>query len=179
MFLENMILGGNMKVIMIGLVLIFVGCSQNKSGCGGFMMVGGSPVYWDNIPIKIHPIVYPEEVAAAVDIWNDTLGYSMFVISDKGVDVIEDSSLINTKKNAITYSNFQFNRFTYSVIKVNPDVKVDEISLMVHELGHVLGLDHTNHTVMQPTLGENIIRDRIEPEIIQEVNCVYRNKRSN
>ncbi len=53
--------------------------------------------------------------------------------------------------------------------------KIDFTSLMVHELGHVLGLQHVSGepSVMAPTLAENTPRLTIEEVDVNSLKCEY------
>lgn len=65
-------------------------------------------------------------------------------------------------------------RFHFSPTQ-NPIYGVDLKSLFVHELGHVLGLDHNQvaGSIMHTYLQEGTNRDELSPEDIANLSCEY------
>lgn len=51
---------------------------------------------------------------------------------------------------------------------------VDLESLMLHEFGHALGLDHVDGGTMDPTLGNYEIRRDVDEGSLKSIQCLYR-----
>jgi len=84
-------------------------------------------------------------------------------ITWRGDTINEADILVNAK-------NHQFSAFG----EINPS-KIDFTALMVHELGHVLGLQHVTGepSVMNPTLALNTARIDIESVDADSLKCEY------
>lgn len=140
------------------------------------------------------PEEYHETIVAAADAWNELLEREVLVIADEidhgekesrtdGISVIyymleweEDRqdeqarTQVRWRGSRILEADVLLNNvnFNFSVDEVVPYNKVDLMSLMIHEFGHVLGLNHIDdhgagETVMFRTLSKG--QDRRELEV--------------
>jgi len=82
-----------------------------------------------------------------------------------GSNILSSSIFINS-----VYYNFYFDSDIFNI-----GTSLDLESLMVHELGHVLGLNHNNEdfSVMYFSLGSGEIRRSLLDEDIESVICEY------
>jgi hypothetical protein len=78
---------------------------------------------------------------------------------------------------AIIESDITINAVNYSFFLENPESTYDIHlkSVLVHELGHVLGLSHNDHDngVMSSFLEPNIVRDTLTESDLKSVSCEY------
>lgn len=149
-----------------------------------------------SVPEKFDPAIL-----AAANRWNSGKGKSLiFVYRDnswEGVPVSDRKNGIfwmtewdddSNREQARTSTRYDLSRIIDSDVRINAkhfnyytDVVVtggnNEVhleSLMVHELGHVLGLQHFNETgVMLPTLKGSFVRTEPSGYELKELGCEY------
>jgi len=94
---------------------------------------------------------------------NRTMEQARTTIYWNGNQINEADIKVNTK-------NFQYSADTSS-----RSGKVDLESLMIHEMGHVLGLGHDDHSksVMATTLSSGTLRRSISTEDTENLSCEY------
>jgi predicted Zn-dependent protease len=75
----------------------------------------------------------------------------------------------------IRINDKNFNFFTSEDVTAFSDQRVHLDSLIIHELGHVLGLSHNeaSSSVMRASLAYGYIRDEIEKEDLSSLACEY------
>lgn len=154
---------------------------------------GTSGIYWSSklskIKVKIAsnerdmPLMFDGEVASiinAIDMWNES--FDMFevclepdckynvLIRYGGIEFKESEQAVNRNildgpiiRSATIYINKNY------VSKYGVDLK----SLLLHELGHTLGLGHVNGTIMNPTMSSVTIYNSIDHELKNQVSCLY------
>lgn len=156
------------------------------------------------ITLKIHksyPSEYEEILNKAAQHWNDAAGLTLFRFARSGDLLIEKSQKdqVNTihwlqewpesqkqlqaltnlywtgnqlSESDITVDNKYFNFFVEDAVKPD-DVHLE--SLLIHELGHVLGLKHrsTIPSVMWSVLSGAIKRDTLTAADRETIKCEY------
>lgn len=159
----------------------------------------------NKLPIHLNiatdfPPEYESILRAAAKTWEDAAGMTLFDISVGTANSIgskkNSSNLVSwnsswdeSKKNlqAITslyWSGTQITEadlavdaqyFTYFMEEPGDGAQVHLQSLLLHELGHVLGLKHRSilPTVMWPTLSSTIKRDSLNESDVKSLKCEY------
>ncbi|MFK8137160.1 MAG: matrixin family metalloprotease [Bdellovibrionales bacterium] len=155
------------------------------------------------ITVAIHESVPDEEsisaVVEALEIWEESTGYEIFEFVD--VQAEEDIGNYDIRiywnndwednrqlEQARTLIKWRGNNIYSAVIGVNAEHnsfftgtfaesgKVDLVALMVHEIGHALGLNHVHDTnsVMEPSLATGFA-ERRKPflEDLESMSCEY------
>lgn len=166
--------------------------SASASDCGIMKTSHGQEVGWQSFPVMYYiEEDVPEEMIApikeAAGIWNKELGFTAVLFYPVKAKVLDKSiiqkniiywsktSSIVGKNQAITlsfYDNYgkldaapiviNSVNFKYSFNELDEN-KVDMVSLMIHEFGHALGLDHSKETesVMGAVLPNAHLRQKI------------------
>lgn len=178
-----------MRSVLILVLLSLMGCKDSPVICPGFRQVQGYNLVWYKIPITIgfDSSVEPSHKDAmikAIDEWNRSTGMTLFFLKTGPVQVlILESDTWTRSHNEQGYTTIWtvHNHITQSMIWINTmDFShngtvgsIDLKSLMIHELGHTLGLQHQSETVMNPYLGRDEKRDQIDKESIDRIKCGY------
>ena len=147
------------------------------------------------------PEEYEQAIKEAAAVWNHRFGFEAIEIKVKriksemnsnkpdGKNIIywsDDESYLpeNTQAKTATWSNHQatlieadisiaFLNFNFST--TGEAGMVDMKSLMIHEFGHVLGINHihSNYSVMNAELGSGEIRHNISKLDLDTIGCIY------
>lgn len=165
-----------MRIQLLGIIYIFiVGCGPSvKINCPGTMGIKNNMT---PVTFEISDEFSSSEYAGiknAADTWNKAIGMDLIVFEDGGYKIRPVPSLSGTQQ-AITSLTW-LNGYIQSIeIKVSKalTVSVDMESLMIHEFGHALGLEHTKGGVMDPYLSNNEIRRTVDASSLNSVNCLY------
>lgn len=149
---------------------------------------------------KTIPEEFRQDISDAAEIWNKSAGRTVLKInlSDQESPLstsdlrntiagLQDWDEDKTTQQAVTIVKFRGNLITSADIKVNLDdfvyyskepqnsKQIHFGSLIVHELGHALGLKHASirPTVMWATLGFDIVRTSLSTTDRKSLGCEY------
>lgn len=149
---------------------------------------------------KTIPEEFRQDIVSAAEIWNKSAGRAVLKINLSDLESpLSTSDQRNTiaglqewdedkaTQQAVTIVKFRGNLITSADIKVNLDdfvyyskdpqnsKQVHFGSLIVHELGHALGLKHASirPTVMWATLGFDIVRTSLSTTDQKSLGCEY------
>jgi Matrixin len=191
------------QIILI--LLISMGCHAADKECSMLTENGKHVSYKGRLPVKIYydsgfPKEMVHELQLAVNAWNIGMKRDMFKLEgikfpDTGSDGQEnvffwnlnwdpnysDSEALTTiswHDGQIYGSETHIDAEFYMITTDNPTYdsqKIDAESLFVHELGHVLGLTHSEdiYSVMNPFLPGRTFRTLLAPSDIANVKCEY------
>lgn len=157
-----------------------------------------------NLPVKIYiddsvESKYHADIMAAAKVWNDKVGHEVLRVSlgkgsakpsQDGTNVIYQLKTWEPdryKEQARTTVYWADDRIHEADIRINDSNfefatsdslipnRVDMQSLMVHELGHVLGLAHTDSagSVMAKTLPSATPRRELSKADVKSIRCEY------
>jgi len=179
--------------------------AENKKLCDGFATnSSGQQLSWQaHFPIIMHldrnvPDLYMKSIKNAMNTWNEALGFIAFQMSESlsefdkagtdGKNVIfwwnswtkksanrQAVTLLSWIQAGVNEADMLINAqdFKYST---NPkENELDVESLVLHELGHVLGLDHNSipDSVMNEHLPFGTMRRSLSSEDINHIKCEY------
>jgi len=189
-----------MKYLLVTSLFILTSCYRpppSQQSCNFVISKDSQRLHWNKeFPIKLHiddsvpEIAYPA-INRAVMAFNDVIkDHQVFVFADDSYATIYWRNTWNRaipNEEAVTTLNFIGSEIYKATIEVdaynfsfNYDytdvfIKVDLESLMIHELGHVLGLAHINSSgsVMYPTLNSGEIRRELGIVDINDLECGY------
>ena len=180
--------------------------TASEKDCGFVQNSYGQRVSWkQSLPVKIYldpsmPTEYDTVVKSAAKKWEDVLGRTLFVFervtqtsvaakdnrnvfywmspwteNDKKLQAMSSLSWAN---NQLIEADVKIDAQYYSYYVTNPTSTMDVHleSLLVHELGHVLGLKHlanNSSTVMLPVLDYLLKREVPTAEDKANLKCEY------
>lgn len=115
-----------------------------------------------------------EGIVNAANNWNRTMDQKLITFESGGYPIIKVSAL-NGNEQAKASLSWMSGYIRSIEIRVSEAqlAAVDMESLMVHELGHALGLAHAEGGVMDPYLSQYEIRRSIDQASINSVSCLY------
>ncbi len=173
--------------------------SASEDACGYIQNSYGQRVSWKgSLPVPLildpsFPTNYEPALQEAAKLWNDAAGMTLFKFSrsqsNKENIVYWQTSWDEAQKSmqAVTSLRWYKNQLTEAKVKIdaryynfytnapNSSLDVHFQSLLVHELGHVLGMKHktVSPTVMWATLAGTTIREQLSDADIQSLKCEY------
>lgn len=180
--------------------------SQQQMLCGGFEIKNQKSVYWaQDFPIRYQvssnfPETHYVAVSKAVEIWNTTFNTTIFELNledtvnmqspkGDGRNIIywTENWTYEKQKHATTFMYLHANNLVEADIAVNIDEfnmglpgtvtsEYDLTSILVHELGHVLGLKHEDvvaGSVMQTYILPGEVRQTLSKTDIANIQCMY------
>jgi predicted Zn-dependent protease len=154
------------------------------------MTPDGQRISWNNTKFVIGidsaiPQDLKQGIYAAADTWNAAMGRQLIVLSENvetNMIYIKTSwDLNNPNEEANTTIGYVGAQIVKATVALNAynfgfyygtGNGVEMQSVMEHELGHALGLDHSTG-IMQPSLNLNTRRVSISEEIISNMHCEY------
>ncbi len=149
---------------------------------------------------KSVPAIYDKDIIAAANLWNTAKGKTLINVTrddtftngvtNDGHNVIfwsTDWDASNSKEQALTSTNTDLSRITDADIRINAknfgysttaqstsSSTVNLESLILHEMGHVLGLQHFDGDgVMSAYLPNGKIRLNLSSDELSELSCEY------
>lgn len=175
---------------------------QPQETCGFVLNSEGQRVSWKNTQ-KVDfyadptvPLNLQISIARAADTWNHAIGRTLIVVSQssqshpiqwdgvntiyydtnwQGSDHREGECHWDANYNRITESDIVINAKNFSYTSNTPYWwEIDFESLILHEMGHALGLDHTEiNSVMAPTLAQGVVRRTLSSVDESNIKCEY------
>lgn len=181
------------------LLLVLTSCVPKANKCSQFVHnIYGESITWkkpttlnisNEVPREFVPSIY-----RAANTWNKIIGRNQIVITeaasgDNNILYLSSWEADRTSEqgrtsvrwggNEIKSADIKINSKNFTFYDVAPVPNGNQYSfeaLMLHEMGHFLGLGHTDNqgSVMSPTLGA--YDDRVNPsaEDIKQVQCEYK-----
>lgn len=158
-----------------------------------------------NLPIEVFvsktiPEEFRQDLVDAAEVWNKSASKTVFTMNlsdldspfstddrkntitglekwDEGKRTQQAVTIVKYKGNLITTADIKinFDDFVYYSKEPQNSKQVHFNSLVVHELGHALGLKHATirPTVMWATLGFDIVRTALSKTDQQSLGCEY------
>ncbi len=132
-----------------------------------------------SVPINLQPAIY----AAALQ-WNQSYGSELIRVVPYHTDNMiywqttwtnDPNQEAYTMNSWYDYTIYQSNIYINAAIYqfyYGSGAGVEFKSLMIHEMGHVLGLAHSDG-VMSPSLSYNTVRWDIDSKILNNLKCEY------
>jgi hypothetical protein len=193
------------KIVFILILLLITSCTPKPNKCTGVVKnVYGEAIIWRNLPITLNiSSSFPEHLKLAIyrsaSTWEKAVGRKMFNILDNsdialnrnGVSSIhylttyEDDRASEQGRASIYWggdeikeSDIRVNGKNFSYYLDDQDKyhnKVNMEALMLHELGHLLGLNHNDDvdSVMQSTLANETDRISLSEFDTESIRCIY------
>lgn len=180
-----------MRFIIITLLITITACAPPKPepSCTFIQNAYSQRVSWYyapvelsidySIPIELRPAIYD-----AARAWSEAFGRELIRIVGSSYNVIymssawdqsrpfeEANTRISWYDNTIYQANVYVNAANFQFY-YETGYGIEFKSLMIHELGHVLGLDHSEG-VMSPILPYDTVRWNIDEAILNNLKCEY------
>lgn len=133
---------------------------------------------WDSLPIRLHPINLSsselEVLKSAVQLWNVNMNREMFVLTSNTNNTVT-MGVLNLPKSAqgVTHIDGRYPYIYGASIEVSMYYQLNLKAIYVHEMGHAMGLDHIEGTIMNSSSPYRYYNDIIEPEVIKAAQCLY------
>lgn len=178
--------------------------NASQLSCAGFKKNDRRSIFWSkSFPIKLYVNAsFPEDkiiaLTNAIYIWNTTfdsdlfnteIGFSTSLTPTKdqknviywqtnwvSTDLRNGTTLLYPESNNIIEADIILNAGNFILTADIPlSFETDLTSLLVHELGHVLGLAHLDveTSIMQTVLQAGDIRHNLSAQDIENIRCMY------
>lgn len=119
-----------------------------------------NPVHWKQelIPIKIGGEIYLDATSEAVKLWNDQADCDLFEISNNPTIMIIEGTIEVGKESEDWAAGAFVNANTTrgEIVVYRPLMVGTDLSVLHHEMGHILGLAHDRALTMKPIVEEKI-----------------------
>ena len=187
-----------MKTLIV-LLLTLTACSRPHHAdpnCGAITTTDGLNIHWIQQPILyIHNSVPPQmysKIRKAAHAWNKALGFEAIKIADEIDNGPLDTRFDNRSvlywmpywtsrpaEQAVTTIRWTGSVILEADIRINTTIyhfdRFDIESILIHEMGHFLGLAHQIDpmSVMFPSLAEYEVRINIDEIDYLNVTCLY------
>lgn len=145
------------------------------------------------LPVKEIPITfyvdlsgqpYLNEINRAAEIWNNSTNLPLIIVQDARGCVPKAPEGINTIRFVDTLPYIENGRTTFytdyynildSDIQIAYPLKTDAISVLLHEMGHSLGLDHNinEDSIMHEWMSKYDIKHIPTKEDVDAIMCLY------
>ena len=186
-----------MKYLHVALLILaaaLTSCDkpQPQEPCGFVLNPSGERLSWGGaVPVELGldasiPVAWEPSINRAAATWNASVGHEVIrVTRTPARNTIRLVAIADPQRQGETHISWAGNRVfeadvdlstRYDLVTENPTRwEVDLESLMVHELGHVLGLAHSEEpgSVMAPTLGNGQVRRKLSALDRENVRCGY------
>ncbi len=194
-----------MRVLIVFLILN-ISCAKPvpQKSCNFLMNSSGQRISWHHaLPIVYYvhndfPKQYIVNLDRAIKLWEDTTGRNLFQFNgyvhgtpyQDGLSIIywlnewEPEKPNEQARTTVYWTGDQIYEFDMRVNNKNfkwiDGHKYDSVdieSVLIHELGHALGLAHHGdiRSVMFPQLPNDYVRTTLTEDNINSINCVYGN----
>tara|TARA_B100001248_G_scaffold255904_1_gene236238 strand:- start:13570 stop:14160 length:591 start_codon:yes stop_codon:yes gene_type:complete len=188
--------------LLLSLVLTIAACApeiEPEESCNFIQNSYSRRVSWGKVELKVgiedkFPSQYYESLERAMKVWDQERPYNMFhgrplILSSENKDAVDIMLLwkekwqskpseqaktaVQSQGDFIQKADIFFN--ANKTFSVNGEGGINMKSLMIHELGHALGLDHIDfpESVMYPTLPENMERTTLSAIEKESLGCEY------
>lgn len=192
-------------LIFLNGAVIYANNATKNLNCGLFKDSKGREIYWEKRSVELHfsknfPVKFRSEVYKAVDAWNavpSSMKLKVSAVDDdsmtpaldhenviywvtdtwKDDKVDEAVTTIHHNRGLITEADVSINakdyKFYSDVYPDDGDVYLE--SILIHEFGHVLGLDHSNDesNVMYSALANHVEKKRVDKGAANSLICTY------
>lgn len=166
-----------MRVLLIYILLASCACAQKK-------LCPNTVGKWPHLPILINDNTNDRDTAIALEesigLWNRVLKKNIFVKHNKGAKVFYTNEIQNPEQGRTFIKWTSIWDSTPSIytgyIILNPSKQYDATSLLIHELGHLAGLEHNTKgykNTMDEYLGRTQQRRYIDQWSIDRMECLY------
>lgn len=169
-------------IVLLLSILFLVACAAapfEKAKC--LHTVGAA---WSYIPVAVSidkkfSAQEQLELAEAANAWNQAYGMDLIVIRNDSSNYIQLGNHVFDldKTLAETYFRYVGHEMYHVDIFYNDKWRYsgyDFESIMIHEFGHLLGLDHIESSpIMGPSIGQGEIERTIDKESLDAIECLY------
>ena len=173
------------KFLLLAVLIISISCADEEK-CG-FIMNNGERVAWKELPVRISidssmPFSTYQSIFDVLEEYNEALDRQVFILDQTSSNTLywEKEWKDSYRKMASTYFVYLGPNMVSSDIIFNAEwtellIEIRGFKqLLRHELGHVLGLDHTEEGLMKPE--KDSLKEEeyfINEKMIENLKCEY------